>query len=150
MSTEPKIEDGMPDVLDRAAGALRDTPIPSGPSPGVQSAMLAALSRGGSPRRVSGLWSIAGTPVLARAAAIACLAAGAAAVCFFLLQRHDHYVQEKPLPYVLPQTIDHRGPNVPEGSMVTGEIRFEGSAPPPRLIDFGATGGCPEPEPADV
>jgi len=81
--------------------------------------------------------------LLARAAVLAGLAAGAAAAYFAILRHHDDFTRNTPLPYVLPQPTDHPGPVVPDGSMLTGEIRFEGNAPLPRLIDFGATGGCP-------
>jgi hypothetical protein len=145
MSTELEVDaEGTSDPLDRSVAALRDIPVPPGPSPAIQSATLAALARERSPAPVRAVWSITRSRVLARAAVLACLVAGTAAAYFAVVRHHDDFAQEKPVPYVLPHTVEHPTPVVPDGSMLTGEIRFEGNAPPPRLVDFGATGGCGE------
>jgi hypothetical protein len=76
---------------------------------------------------------------------LACLAAGAAAAYFALARHHENYARQT-RPSVLPTTVDNPNPQPPAsgGSMITGEIRLEGNAPPPRLIDFGPAGNCAE------
>ena len=138
MST--KLETDDEPILERAATALRETPIPPGPSPQIHSATLAALMS--SPRSPA-LRSFTSTGVLARAAVLACLAAGTAAAYFAVLRHHDNYARQRPASPMIPNPVIAQT-SESSGSMVTGEIRFEGNAPPPRLIDFGTTAGCGE------
>jgi hypothetical protein len=135
------MDDGTSDLLDRAVTAMREMRIPSGPARNIQSATLAAASRRRPPQSTHGLRSVVTAPIVARAAVLACLAAGAAAAYFAVMRLHNdpsgqQIVRQTPFSHpVGPNTVGASG--VSAGAMITGEIRFEGNAPPPRLIDFG-------------
>ena len=144
MSTKFESDDkGSPDLLERAVTALRSAPIPVGPSPEIQSRTLSALS-GGASHQGRGLWKSGQTHRLAWAAVLACVAAGAAAT-YFAVVRHPGDESRRQVTDRGSNNSDLRNiATTTDPSMVTGEIRFEGNAPPPRLIDFGSSAGCAE------
>ena len=145
-------------TLDRATAALREAAVPAGPSPLVRERTLAALasgSRGSSAAHPFGPpWRRASPGNLGRVAAVLVLGAGAVAAYVGLSGRGFPYAAPaRPTTPAVATGPDTRtavrppgnGPGLASaapGSMVTGEIRYDGDAPAPQLINFGANAGC--------
>ena len=143
MVTRPMTEDEPADeLLNRATASLRNIAVPAGPSSEVHARTLTALTavhRAASPFRLtspglSTLWRVA-----------ACLAAMPRQFTWVSLtstQAPSQNSQRPPSHRAFrsrrPFRRDRICERAPRGSMITGEIRFEGSAPPPHLINFGS------------